>query len=136
MSILVSIENLLSGQLVEGERMEFKEGWNPALIMRSVCAFANDFENVGSGYIVMEEKNGKPVRPVKGFDLDQYERLQKELIQLTAQIPFDDRVNSRAKVDDMNFGLMREHLYNTNSRLFKESTSMSIEELAFQMNLC
>ncbi len=53
MSILVSIENLLSGNFVEGARMEFKEGWNPTAVLRSVCAFANDFENEGSGYIVI-----------------------------------------------------------------------------------
>lgn len=54
MSILINIEDLLSGQLVEGTRMEFKKGWNPKSIMRSVCAFANDFENEGSGYIFQE----------------------------------------------------------------------------------
>ena len=66
MSILISIEKLLSGNFVEGTRMEFKEGWNPKTIMRSVCAFANDFENEGSGYIIVGvvEENGKPVRPV------------------------------------------------------------------------
>ena len=53
MSILLSIEDLLSGQIVEGYRMELKSGWNPGPIMRTVCAFANDFENVGSGYIVV-----------------------------------------------------------------------------------
>lgn len=53
MSILVGIEDLLSGELVEDTRIEFKEGWNPKTIMRTVCAFANDFENEGSGYIVV-----------------------------------------------------------------------------------
>ena len=54
MSILVSIEQLLSGNVVEGTRMEFKEGWNPVSIMRTVCAFANDFQNEGSGYIITD----------------------------------------------------------------------------------
>ena len=209
MSILVSIENLLSGNFVEGTRMEFKEGWNPTAVMRSVCAFANDFENEGSGYIIIgiTEKNGKVVRPVKGFDPNSFEKVQKEmigfcnliqpsyvprhsledidgkqvlviwipagtnrpykipdnvlarhktynyrirqfsssvipnqeqeteLINLTAKIPFDDRVNSLTNIDELSFALMREHLSKTKSKLYKESASMSVEELADKMNL-
>ena len=88
MSILVGIENLLSGELVEGSRMEFKEGWNPKTIMRTVCAFANDFENEGSGYIIVgvEEEGGKPVRPVLGFDTSKYEDVQKEMVGYCNQI--------------------------------------------------
>ena len=65
-NILISPEKLLSGKHVEGERMEFKKGWNPVSAMRTIC----DFGNEDSGYIVIgvEEKNGKPVRPVRGFD--------------------------------------------------------------------
>lgn len=209
MSILISIENLLSGKYVEGTRMEFKEGWNPKTIMRSVCAFANDFENEGSGYIIIgvAEENGKPIRPVKGFNYNEFEKVQRELIgycnlispsyiprlsleeiddkhvlviwvpagsnrpykvpddilaknkiynyrirqysssvvpneeqeteliQLTAKIPFDRRVNTFASINDLDFGLMREHLAKTGSKLFQESSKMNIEELAEQMNL-
>lgn len=210
MSILISIEKLLSGDFVEGNRMEFKEGWNPVSIMRSVCAFANDFENEGSGYIVIgvAEENGKAIRPVKGFNPNKFEKIQKELlgycnlispsyvprlsledlddkqvlviwapagsnrpykvpddvlakhktykyrirqysssvvpnteqetelIQLTAKIPFDDRVNTHANMNELSFGLMREHLAKTGSKLFEESTTMNTEELADKMNLC
>ena len=82
MSLLVNIEDLLSGAIVEGTRMEFKEGWNPTPIMRSICAFANDFENEGSGYIIVgvEEIDGKPIRPVKGFNPASLEKIEKELI--------------------------------------------------------
>jgi ATP-dependent DNA helicase RecG len=41
MSILINIEDLLSGEIVEGTRMEFKKGWNPSVIMRTVFAFAD-----------------------------------------------------------------------------------------------
>ena len=80
MSILVNIQDLLSGVVVEGNRMEFKKGWNPTSIMRSVCAFANDFENEGSGYIVVgvDEENGKPIRPVFGFNPNDLEKIEKE----------------------------------------------------------
>jgi ATP-dependent DNA helicase RecG len=177
--------------------------------MRTVCAFANDFENEGSGYVIVgvEEKDGKPIRPVKGFNPEDFEAIQKEmigycnliqptyfpnlslevidgknvmviwvmagvnrpykvpddvlaknktynyrirqysstivpnqeqeteLVQLTAKIPFDDRVNQKAKMDDLSFALMREHLEKTKSKLFGESARMSVEELAHQMNL-
>jgi ATP-dependent DNA helicase RecG len=82
MSIPINIETILSGKIVEGPRVEFKEGWNPKAIMRSVCAFANDFENEGSGYIVVgvKEENGKSMRPVLGFNPDDFDRVQKEMI--------------------------------------------------------
>lgn len=41
MSIPINIEDLLSGKIVEGTRMEFKQGWNQVPIMRTVCAFAD-----------------------------------------------------------------------------------------------
>lgn len=209
MSILINIEDLLSGQLVEGTRMEFKKGWNPKPIMRSVCAFANDFENEGSGYIIIgvEEIDGKPIRPVLGFNPDELEKVEKEIIaygnhikpsylprlsleavdnkhvlviwvpagsnrpykvpddvkakhktynyriryrsnsivpnqeqeiellQLTAQVPFDDRPNTKASIEDLSHQLMRSHLRTTNSKLYAESKEMEVEELAEKMNL-
>lgn len=209
MSLLISIEDLLSGNVVEGTRMELKQGWNPTPIMRTVCAFANDFENEGSGYIVVgvEEKDGKPIRPVLGFNPNHLENVeqdllaycnqiqpsymprisleqldgkhvlaiwcpaganrpykvpddvtakhktynyriryrsssivpndeqQTELIQLTAKIPFDDRVNSSASVTDLSKTLMREHLEETKSKLYAESENYTVTELADKMNL-
>lgn len=88
MSILIAVEDLLSGSVVEGTRIEFKKGWNPNTLMRSVCAFANDFENEGSGYIIIgvEEINGKPIRPVYGFDPKELEKVEKELIGFCNQM--------------------------------------------------
>ena len=82
MNILINIEYLLSRNIVESTRIEFKEGWNPTSVMRSVCAFANDFENEGSGYIIIgvREQNGMPIRPVEGFYPRKFDKVQKELI--------------------------------------------------------
>lgn len=55
---------------VEGERIEYKTGWNPDAIIRALCAFANDFENLGGGYVVIGQDcdaNGQPVFPPGGF---------------------------------------------------------------------
>lgn len=209
MSILIHIEDLLAQHKVESERIEFKKGWNPSPIFRSICAFANDFEDSGSGYILVgvEEKEGLAVRPVAGIPENQLDKIQQEinqycrkispsyfprvsiekvddkfiiaiwvpggsnrpykvpddvtvkkspakfrirynsssvvpnpeqeieLLQLTAKIPFDDQVNQKASVTDLDFGLMREHLAAAGSRLYDESSRMSIEELAEKMNL-
>jgi ATP-dependent DNA helicase RecG len=49
-SLPIQISDLLDRRIVESERLELKAGWNPAAIMRSVRAFANDFQNLGGGY--------------------------------------------------------------------------------------
>jgi len=209
MSIPINIEDLLSGKIVEGTRMEFKQGWNPTAIMRTICAFANDFEDEGSGYIIIgaEETDGKLLRPVLGFNSSTLEHAEQELlrycnmiqpsyfprlsleevdgkyvlvvwvpaganrpykvpddvlasnktlnyrirfrssslvpnkeqetelIQLTAKIPFDDRVNTFASITDLSKSLMREHLEEINSKLYAESENLSVQELAERMNL-
>ena len=48
----LSLADLLACRVVESDRLEFKEGWNPPAVFRSVCAFANDFHNHGGGYIL------------------------------------------------------------------------------------
>ena len=69
MALPINIEDLLRKQRVESNRIEFKEGWNPTPIYHSICAFANDIENLGGGYIIVgvEENDGRAVRPVKGL---------------------------------------------------------------------
>ena len=76
MPLPINIENLLVGRSVESERIEFKEGWNPAAIYRSICAFANDFSNIGGGYVLIgvKAKNGIAERPVKGLPDEQLDR--------------------------------------------------------------
>ena len=65
MALPVNINQLISGKTVEWDRIEFKRGWNPEEIVHTLCAFANDINNWGGGYIVIgiEEKDGIPVLP-------------------------------------------------------------------------
>ncbi len=49
----VGFADLLDGRKVESDRLEFKEGWNPAATFRTICAFANDFHNFGGGYVLV-----------------------------------------------------------------------------------
>lgn len=73
MAIPVSIEALLNENVVESNRIEFKEGFNPDRIIRTVCAFANDIDNIGGGYIVVRigEKDGEPDYPPAGIEKKQ-----------------------------------------------------------------
>jgi len=84
MSLHINIEDLLSSKTVESDRIEYKEGWNPDAIYRSICAFANDFNNTGGGYIligVAENPITKTaVRPVKGLTTNEIGEIQKDMI--------------------------------------------------------
>lgn len=209
MSIPLTIEKLLAGKVVESERLEFKRSWNPSAILRTITAFANDFENLGSGYIVVgiDEENGMPKRPVFGFEPENFDKVQremlgycnlirptyfprlsleeidgkyvlliwvnagsnrpyevprdvtastkdyhyyirrfsstvqanveekKELISLTANIPFDDRVNHRANLSDISINLVQNHLRAIGSKLQDELNNLSHLALCRQMNL-
>lgn len=82
MALPINIEDLLGGQVVEGNRVEYKHGWNPDPIYRSICAFANDFDDTCGGYIVVgvDEVNGIPVRPVVGIDINEIEPIEKAMV--------------------------------------------------------
>lgn len=82
MKLPINIEELLSGRAVEGNRLEYKTGWNPDAIYRTICAFANDFDETGGGYIIVgvQEENGRALRPVIGINPDQIERIEKDMV--------------------------------------------------------
>lgn len=86
--IPIKIETLLEGKVVEQNRAEYKEGWNPSEITYCICAFANDYANVNGGYIVIgvKEENGMPILPPKGVPKDQIDTIQKEIFQYCNQI--------------------------------------------------
>ena len=68
MALPININDLVHGQTVEWERLEFKQGWNPEEIVHTICAFANDINNWGGGYIIVgiAENAGQPVLPPAG----------------------------------------------------------------------
>lgn len=85
----INIEDLLNKRRVESNRIEFKRGWNPSDIYHTICAFANDFENLGGGYILVgveQDENGLAIRPVHGIPLDQIDRILKEMVGYDAKI--------------------------------------------------
>lgn len=211
MALHLNIEDLLSARTVESDRIEYKEGWNPDAIYRSICAFANDFENLGGGYILISVEENvitkTAKRPVKGLstaqigaiqqDMIGYNNLMKpyyaprlfveavddqqiivlwviagserpyevpesviakhklwkyfirkyassieakgadkeELISLTNQIPFDDRSNRQAGVENISMLLVKDYLIKVKSRLAEQVGKMSDRELLGQMEL-
>ncbi|WP_396210526.1 helix-turn-helix domain-containing protein, partial [Flavobacterium sp.] len=65
MALPINIKDLVNGLAIEWERLEFKQGWNPEEIVHTICAFANDINNWGGGYIIVgiAENQGRPILP-------------------------------------------------------------------------
>ena len=102
MALPINIEELLNKQKVVSDRIEFKKGWNSVSIYHSICAFANDIDNIGGGYILVgvEEKNGIAQRPVIGLETDKLDKIQREILQYNQLIePFYAPRLSVEKVD-------------------------------------
>ena len=53
----INIEDLLHHQGVESSRIEFKANWDARTtgpqVLKSICAFANDLQNLNGGYIII-----------------------------------------------------------------------------------
>ena len=81
MAIPTNIKTLLSGDVVEWARIEYKETWDAAASLKTICAFANDLDNWGGGYIVIgvKENNGRPTYPLKGVSTDKLDAYQKSI---------------------------------------------------------
>lgn len=206
----IDVESLLHGRSVEWERLEFKKGWNPEGVLHTMCAFANDFHNLGGGYILIgiEERNGRPVLPPAGIDPETIDSIQKEilglgnnamlpayhpltlparvqdrdilviwvpggetrpykakaglsakssdwawyirkqsstikakhadeqeLISLTAKVPFDDRYNQLASLQDLSLRLIEAFLREVGSGLADQAHDMPVEQLGRMMNI-
>ena len=209
MAIPTNIKTLLSGEVVEWARIEFKETWDPAASLKTVCAFANDLDNWGGGYIVIgvEEEDGRQVYPLKGvpaekldkyqkeifakcklirpaympiigvetyqnkhfiviwcpggetrpysspktMDKDNKERIhyirkssnsveptddeEKDLFNLANRVPFDDRVNHKAEMSDLNITLIQNYLKEVKSSLYEKSKTGDFVEVCQDMNI-
>lgn len=206
----INLNDLLRQRTVDGERIEYKAWWTPDPIIRTVCAFANDFENLGGGYVVIGQDcnaNDQPVFPPEGLADNQLDKIQRELLahcQLiqppylpvlsieevedrklivlwapggqirpykapeavtankktwryyirrysstveakgdteqellspAAKVPFYDRYNQSARIDDLSKPLMQAFLQEVCSELAADAPGLSIEALARQMNV-
>ena len=84
MTLPIAIDTLLHGKAVEWERLEFKAGWNPLAVLHTLCAFANDFHNLGGGYVVIgvAVREGQPVLPPTDLGTCELDAIQKEVLNL------------------------------------------------------
>src|SRR5208283_5808518 len=78
----INIDDLLHLRGVESPRVEFKASWDEATtglqVLHTICAFANDFQNLNGGYIIIgvAQAEGRAVLPPKGLTTLEVERAQ------------------------------------------------------------
>ena len=102
MALPINIEDLLNKRKVEGNRIEFKKGWNPADIYHSICAFANDFDNLGGGYVLVgveEDDYGIAKRPVTGINIEEVDGILKQMVGFNNM--FDPYFLPRTSVEEV-----------------------------------
>ena len=69
----IDIDGLLRYRGVESERVELKASWDPKTTgpqaLRTICAFANDYQNLNGGYVVVgvAERDGRAALPPAGL---------------------------------------------------------------------
>ncbi|MDE2905571.1 MAG: putative DNA binding domain-containing protein [Acidobacteriota bacterium] len=79
----INLDALLHCRGVESERVEFKASWNPdttgVQVLRTICAFANDYHNLNGGYVVIGvgESGGRAMLPPAGLSAGEVEAAQK-----------------------------------------------------------
>ena len=78
----IDVADLLNGK-TESARLEFKASWDPrttgAQVVKTICAFANDFQSLGGGYVVIgvaepDAAGEKRVTGLSERDLDDAQR--------------------------------------------------------------
>ena len=81
----INIRDLLYARGIEQERVEFKSSWNDGptaeQVVRTLCAFANDYHNVNGGYVVLgvEDAHGMAKLPPAGLHPEELEAIQQRL---------------------------------------------------------
>ncbi|HEC85550.1 MAG TPA: AAA family ATPase [Thioploca sp.] len=82
-SLPININDLLRFQGVESARVELKQSWDEKTtgvqVLKTICAFANDFYNVNGGYIIIGvgENEGLAVLPPLGLSPKNLNAAQK-----------------------------------------------------------
>ena len=102
MALPINIEDLLNKRKIEGNRIEFKKGWNPVDIYHSSCAFANDFDNLGGGYVLVgveENDYGIAKRPVTGINFEAVDGFLKQMVGFNNM--FDPYYLPRTSVEEV-----------------------------------
>lgn len=81
--LTINLEDLLHHRGVESSRVELKESWNTGptalQVLQTICAFANDLQNLNGGYIILGvgEQNGVARLPPAGLDPEEIDGIQR-----------------------------------------------------------
>jgi len=81
--LTINLDDLLHHRGVESSRVELKESWNtgPTALqaLQTICAFANDLQNLNGGYIVLGvgEQSGVARLPPTGLDPEEIDGIQR-----------------------------------------------------------
>ena len=208
MAIPINTDDLVNLRVIESARVEFKANWNPESSLHSICAFANDIDNWGGGYILIgvEAQDGVPCLPVSGITKGSIDRINRELLNicnliepryipvtehivyeskdllvvwipggtnrpykcpdrlsessgksyyirklastikanandtqelfaLSEVIPFDDRMNPKANIEDLRPSLIVNFLHEVKSGLYEAAKIMPLQALANNMKI-
>lgn len=79
----INVDNLVHLRTVESERIEFKGAWDTERtgpqVIRTICAFANDYHNLNGGYVVIgvDEAGGRSVLPPRGLSPSNVDEAQR-----------------------------------------------------------
>lgn len=162
MALAININDLLNKQKIESNRIEFKKGWNPGSIYHSICAFANDFDDLGGGYFIIgvdtDDKTGMAIRPVEGrpysvpvnvtakgtkeyfyirsgtSSIEARGEVLVELRELANRVPFDERGNSDIQLEDISLVLLRDYLAKVGSKLTDEVATTPLTKIGYNSN--
>ena len=86
-----------------------------------------DFEGLKKYIELREEKLSSTI---EATDLD-----IKELMTLSHNIPFDDRINLKSQISDLKYPIIRDYLKNVGSNLYKSIDNLPIESVATDLRI-
>ncbi len=81
----INLDDLIHARAVEDIRREFKATWNEVVrpaVIKTICAFANDLQNLNGGYVILgveTDADGRPILPPQGLEGVDLDKLQREL---------------------------------------------------------
>ena len=59
----------------------------------------------------------------------------KELMSLSHNVPFDDRINPKAQIEDLKYPLIKNYLQNVKSNLLNDIDNLNVEELSKNLRI-
>lgn len=90
MPIPISIDSLLTGGVIENARIELKETWDAAASLKTICAFANDIDNWGGGYLIIGvHENADGAREIVGVSPNAIDGMLKDMLNKCKRISPD-----------------------------------------------